>query len=250
MICRNCKFILQGSEKFCPDCGQECKENITVEKEEKIPPPTIFYASEGDSEENTIFCESKDKRVSKRSGSKTSGPAFLIFLLIVCVLTVGGFTAVEYFDLAPVIKDYISPDAASVDEVSAEAPAATQEGEYSDSYGIVSPDISFTPTICYVSSDKAIALRKGPDNSYAMLMLVDSGTQLQIIGASHTDDEWVYVHVPSEECYGWLSGSYLTEALPIQNGGQLPEQATSGEDTTAAEETQPTSQEQTTKQTA
>lgn len=249
MICRNCKFILQGSEKFCPDCGQECKENITVEKEEKISPPTILYTSEEESTENPIFRDAEDKQNSKPKKSKTSAPAFLIFLLIVCVLTVGGFTAIEYFDLAPVIKDYILPDETAEYENSTEAPSVTKEGEYSDSHGIISPDISFSPTICYVSSDKALALRKGPDNSYAMLMLVDSGTQLQIIGTSHTADEWVYVHIPAEECYGWLSSSYLTEAAPIQNNGQLHDETTSEAETTA-ENTQPTSQIQTTKNTA
>ncbi len=234
MICRNCKFILQGSEKFCPDCGQACNENPTTEKDEKSTAPSILYSSDEADIDSPIFRDAPQQD-EKPPRKKTSAPAFLIVLLIICVLTVGGFTAIEYYDLAPVIKDYISPG--TTDESTAEEESTTHESAYSDSFGIVSPDISFSPTICYVASDKALALRKGPDNSYAMLSLVDSGTQLHIIGGSHTHEEWVYVHIPSEEAYGWLSSSFLRQSLPIQNNEPSVTEATSTESTTEQQTT-------------
>lgn len=237
MICRKCSFILQGSEKFCPNCGEPCSQKPQNEKTEEPTtptPPSILFSSQRESEapetQPKIFRDEPDEEAETVKSKKSKAPMLLIALLVIVVLSVGGVTAMEYFGLAPVIMQYletgntVGEDADSTSEKGNDN-AETTEGEYSSDLGVISPDISFKPTVCYVSTDKSLPLRKGPDNSYAPLNTLQSGCPLQVIGASLTVDTWVYVYVPVLDCYGWLSSSFLSDETALKSEDETTQEA-------------------------
>lgn len=228
MICRKCSFILQGSEKFCPNCGADCSQKPQTEKEEDIltPPPSVLFSAPKEQREappeiqQRIFREEPtEDEEEKTKPKKSKAPAILVSVLVIVILLVGGFTAMEYLGLAPVIMQYLETGNTVGDstEGSNESTSEhdTTEAIFSSSYGIVSPDINFKPTICYVATDKSLTLRKGPDDSYAPVETLETGCQLQVIGASNLNDTWVYAFVPTADSYGWLSSSFLSEASSL-----------------------------------
>lgn len=247
MICRNCSFILQGSEKFCPNCGFDCAQKPQTEKSEEIlppEPPSILFSANKEqpapqAEDHRIFREAPEETIEEKvTPKKSRAPAVLVFLLIAVILSVGGITVIEYFELGPIIANYLQTGGTAKDtQVTTETAEKTTEGEYSQNYGVVSPDINFRPTICYVASDKSVCIRKGPDDSYAPIDLLESGIQLQVIGASNINDTWVYVYVPFVDCYGWLSASFLSDASVLTEEETTDEETTENETENSAPET-------------
>ncbi|MBQ8503244.1 MAG: SH3 domain-containing protein [Clostridia bacterium] len=239
MICRKCSFILQGSEKFCPNCGADCSQKQQTEKTEEIQtptPPSILFSAPKEREEpaeyqQRIFREEPEDTEETVRHKKSKAPAILIALLIVIILSVGGVTAMEYLGLAPVIMQYLETGGTveESDSTTQSTEPNTTEAEYPENYGIVSPDVNFRPTICYVATDSSLALRKGPDSSYAPIDFIESGSQLQVIGASNIYDTWVYVYVPYTDCYGWISSSFLSETSVIENTDEATEEETTQE---------------------
>ncbi len=226
MICRNCKFSLQGSEKFCPNCGAPLSENPDEIKNEEITlpeAPKIFFTPVRQQEENQekpkIFQsedapsdaprEASEEKISRKSSSKA--PVVLMLVLILVVLTLGLFVAVEHFDIAPAIMQYLDGAAADNDKTESTLPSDEVPAvDFQNHYGIVDPNINYAPTSAYVTNNNSLPLRKGPDNSYGLIMSLESGCQLQILGGTSLNDLWVYVYVPFYDCYGWLSASFIT----------------------------------------
>lgn len=223
MICRNCKFSLQGSEKYCPNCGAPLhteKEDIysqteppkapeiffTPVKEEEKDTPDIFRTHRENSEEQTQQGTEK-----KKSGSKSSSkaPVVLMLLLITAVLTVGLFVAAEKFNITPVILNYLGGTKTQTD-----APALQYSPEESlipsPESGTVAPDINYTSTEGYVARINLLSLRKGPSDAYGLIRSLEAGTQLQITGGTAVTDSWIYVYVPSEDCYGWVNAAFVS----------------------------------------
>ena len=220
MICRNCSFILQGSEKFCPNCGADCSSKQKTEKTEEIQPPvppSIFFSappqqSQGADTGHRIFAEEEDDREADTKPKKSRTKAVLAALLTAVILIVGGFTAIEYFNLAPAIVNYLEAGATTKESQPDKAINSDKtEEEYPSDKGIISPDINYRPTVCYIVSDGSLPLRKGPDESYAPVVYLPSGAQVQALGASAAYESWVYAFFPAEEKYGWISASFLTD---------------------------------------
>lgn len=211
MLCRNCNYILNGDEAFCPHCGFSLKaqdeKNIHNEKEEQdISNKTNCSIFENEASEQEDILPQK----SKKSKSAANVIALFIFILIV----IAAFTAVQYFDLAPAISSLISSAVSSENtETTRRAPL---EEDFDSSTGVISPDINYKPAQYTVSAPKALPLRKGPSESYALVASVSPGTRLQITGGSLENDSFVYVYIPSEDTYGWLNASYLTESSLLQ----------------------------------
>ncbi len=220
MICRKCSYILGGSENYCPNCAEPCTQKTQTEKAEDIQPPvppSILFPSAESKEDVTelqhrIFREEAEPPNNKPKQKRSRAPAFLIVLLVTVIVAVGGFTAAEYFGLAPAIMQYLEAgstvNSSEADRNSYSTTSSTQE--LPENHGVVSPDINYRPEICYVATDSFLTMRKGPDNSYAPLEQLENGCQLQVIGGSMLSDIWVYAYVPYLDCYGWISSSFLS----------------------------------------
>lgn len=222
MICRNCKFSLQGSEKYCPNCGAP----LHTEKEEVFsqaePPkaPEIFFTPVKEEEKDTpeIFRThresteeqpSKSTEKNKRAKSSSKAPVVLMLLLIIAVLTVGLFVAAEKFNITPVILNYLGGTKTQTDATkSVYSPSGTLRPSPED--GTVVPDINYTSTEAYVARINLLSLRKGPSDAYGLIRSLESGTQLQITGGTAVTDSWIYVYVPSEDCYGWVNAAFVS----------------------------------------
>lgn len=223
MICRNCKFNLQGSEKYCPNCGAPLlaeKKEITSQaeppkapeifftpvKEEEKDTPEIFRTHRENSEEQTQTGTEKKQRGSK---SSSKAPVMLMLLLITAVLTVGLFVAAEKFNITPVILDYLGGAKTETDATElVYSPAEILTPSPED--GTVKPDINYTSTEARVARINLLALRKGPSDAYGLIRSLESDTQLQIMGGTAVTDSWIYVYVPSEDCYGWVNAAFVT----------------------------------------
>lgn len=239
MICRKCNFILQGSEKFCPNCGAATPENQQTEKTQEdtpVAPPAILFSSaktaEANPSQSAIFRDTPPEEEPPESymRKKSRAPLFLAGLFFIIVIFAGGFLFMEYFDLAPVIAGYLETGTTKSQEETTSTPTTEPAiSDYSDKMGVVSPDINFTPTICYVATSGSLPLRKGPDDSYAMISSLTVGCGLQVIGGTITNNNWVYVYVPTLDCYGWLNSSFLSEANLSE------ESTTESEETTETE---------------
>ena len=55
-----------------------------------------------------------------------------------------------------------------------------------------------------------LSLRKGPSDAYGLIRSLEAGTQLQITGGTAVTDSWIYVYVPSEDCYGWVNAAFVS----------------------------------------
>lgn len=242
MLCRNCNYILSGEEAFCPHCGQAVK---TQENENEAPQKDVTFnitelpspkkkPSIFDSESVEISTEEEEKS----EGKKNKGAVAVISMFVLILVAVAVFTALQYFDLTPAIASFISEKTSSPDNT---ALVTTASAELSGSEGMVPPEINYKPAIHSVTSHKPLPLRKGPDDSYAPVGYVSQGTKLQITGGSLISDSWVYVYIPSEDIYGWLSASFLMqESVPLSTTlpGEVKE-----EDTTESENTTKKSEE-------
>ncbi len=256
MICRSCKFSLQGSEKFCPNCGaplSEMPKDVTREKITPPEPPRIFFTPVKNEQEPDgdfgVFDEeapsSDEAPVKKRKGQKkkksgSKAPVALMLLLLLVILTATLFVAAEHFDVAPAIMQYLELEEKTTSE------AGDKIYDYDKNDGIMSPDISYAPTGAYIAKNDSLTLRKGPDDSYGMLMTLKTGCQIQILGGTSLDSMWIYVYVPFYDCYGWLNSSFVTLFSDAENPSEAktteeektteaPTEAAAAEETTLAD---------------
>lgn len=224
MICRNCKFSLQGSERFCPNCGAPLSEDNDEKLSRQIAPPPapeIFFTPvRQNAAESGIFrempaanCPAPQKAEKKR---RAKAPIVLALVILLAVLITGAFAAAEHFNVAPVIMQYLNGTPANNNPGASEVP---EEKTTLTDTGIIMPEISYTPTQAFVANRPSLSLRKGPSDSYGLIRGLNSGCQVQILGGSVIDEIWVYVYVPFYDCYGWLNSSFVT----LYNSLETPE---------------------------
>ena len=210
MNCKNCNKSLSGNEDYCPFCGApqkfpDLKVTATENTEAESILPKTSESSIFHSEPVYIYAEPpKEKKDAKTKISISLVSVFLITLLII-----GCFSLAQYFNLTPAFSSLFST--LPSEDISESSLEITSEDEFDSSMGLISPDISFKSTLCTVASEKGLPLRKGPDNAFAQIGNISSGTTLQAIGKSLQNNLWVYVYVPSLDLYGWVSGSYISE---------------------------------------
>lgn len=231
MLCPNCNNSLAGNESFCPHCGQAIKK-----QEEKNDKPAVnFKISESEEEssrsifDTEIISSDSENEQAKKSSPKRGLAVTLVSLFTLILVIIAALTAVEYFDLVPAISSL------NLKQTTDTLVSATRS-ELDGSEGLLPPEINYKPLVCTVSSQKALPLRKGPNDSYALISSVKSGTRLQITGGCIENDMWVYVYVPSDDIYGWLNASYLTnesiiETTTVFSGNQKVTQNTTAEST-------------------
>ena len=205
MLCRNCNNNLSGNEDFCPHCGMPQKlTDISNSPDNKPPEEYASPKQESSIFQNEQVCIYTDPpKESKRS----KAPIVFISLFIITLLIIGTATVAEYFQLTPAFSDLFQTQ--STTEVTTDN--LTVSEDYDSCLGTIAPDINFKSTLCTVSSEIGLTLRKGPDNTYAKTEHIPYGTPLQVIGKSLQNDLWGYVYIPSLDLYGWLLCSYLTE---------------------------------------
>lgn len=228
MLCPNCNNSLAGNESFCPHCGQAVKK-----QEEKNDKSDLnFKISEIDEEENScsifdteIISSDSENESNKKSNPKRGLAVTLVSLFTLILVIIAAFTAIEYFDLVPAITSL------NLKQTTDTLVSATRS-ELDGSEGLLPPEINYKPLVCTVSSPKALPLRKGPNDSYALISSVKSGTRLQITGGCIENDMWVYVYVPSDDIYGWLNASYLTKESLIETTDVFSDNQNVTEETT------------------
>lgn len=232
MLCRNCNYILSGTEDFCPHCGQATKtqEAETTQENEGISLNSAnpHTANKGSSIFDIESAENEDE-APKKSKGKNKAAVTLVSMLVFILIVIALFTAADYFDLAPAISSFISKQVTATDETK---DTLTTQGELNGTEGMLPPQINYKPITCTVTSQKPLPLRKGPGDTYAPIGTVPYGTRLQITGGCNENDIWVYVYIPSEDAYGWLSASFLASEASLEST-TLPEREEEAESTTA-----------------
>ena len=218
MTCKKCSYILYGSENFCPHCGEKCQneETPTDHKTEDEPKP-IFISRDTSYEDimtkGSIFQPdepsesfSAARKEKTRKKEKASSRPLLALLSTLCVLffCTAVFTAADYFDIVPAVADFFNQRETTTEVL------ITTESHFSSSSGTITPQINYAPVNCTVSSAKSISLRKGPSEAYGQISSLPSGSEVQVIGGSAENENWVYVYVASEDLYGWISSSFIS----------------------------------------
>lgn len=223
MLCENCNNPLNGSECFCPHCGQELtlKENEkddSTKKGNEINHSGTFEIS--DIPEN-IHCSIFDSdsidvplsELANKSDKKRSKTAMtLVGLFVFILLAIALFTGVQYFDLLTPVLSYLRVDSTT------EGLVSTSYSELKGDEGLLPPEINYKPEIYTVTCQGSLPLRKGPSDGYALISLVPSGMRLQITGATINSLSWVYAYIPSLDLYGWLNAAYLTKDSLLAEG--------------------------------
>lgn len=238
MICRNCKFSLQGNENFCPNCGAPLSEEESEKSAQQITPPPapeIFFTPvrQNIRQENPVFRNDAhtgyaDPPLSEKKRRRSPrAPFILLLVMLIAVLVMGIFAAAEHFDVAPVIMQYLS-GTPSHNSTQATEPD-TEKAQLTDT-GIIVPEISYTPTQAFVSNKASLSLRKGPSDSYGLVRSLTSGCQLQILGGTVNDEIWVYVYIPYHDCYGWLNSSFITLYNTLEDSSPTEEEKTQATD--------------------
>lgn len=224
MICRNCKFSLQGSEKFCPNCGAPLSEmtNEVTNTSDTLPePPRIFFSPVKNGEikdtcsEENIYSSDKAEKKKPKNKSSSKAPVVLMLLLLFVILSAALVVAAEHFDVAPAIMQFLKTEATTTYP----EPLHT---DYQESNGTIAPDINYSPTVAYVSKNNSLPLRHGPDSSYGLIMTLHSGCNLQILGGTSLNQRWIYVYVPYYDCYGWLNASFITLGDVLEEATEEP----------------------------
>lgn len=239
MICKNCKFNLSGSEKYCPNCGAPLhEEKNSCDSAQVSPPqaPDIFFTPVKHEEndipeifrsEHTKPEDTPTKTPEKRSSKSSSkAPVFLMLILIAAVLVIGISVAAEKFNIAPTLMSYLNSGTKATPTDATELVYAPEESLIpSPDSGTVVPDINYTSTEAYVAKINVLSLRKGPSDAYGLIRSLDAGTQLQITGGTAVTDSWIYVYVPEEDCFGWVNAAFIslyayTEAATVADTGE------------------------------
>lgn len=211
MTCRNCNNTLAGTEDFCPFCGTAQKEieikAIPCEEKSdaKAPPESSIFQSE------PVYIYAEPPKEKKDTKTKVATVFVSVFLLT--LLIVGGLSLAQYFNLTPAFSALLNTQPSQEESI---LPGNTAESEFDSGIGVLAPDINLKSTLCTVTSEKGLPLRKGPDNTYAQSDTLKFGTSVQVTGKSLQNDMWVYVYVPSLDLYGWISASYITRSAVIK----------------------------------
>ena len=233
MNCHNCKNPLRGDEDFCPKCAAplrftDADSGTTPKKDPPLQEPSIFQ-----NEPVYIYPDA--------SKEKTKKPRFtmvFVSLFIITVLGIGAFSLAEYFRQIPVFSQLFPTS-----ETTVPADTTTLLQEPDNSIGTILPDINLKTMAYTVTAERGLSLRKGPDNAYATVCNLPYGTGLHLVGKGLTNDLWVYVYVPSDDIYGWVMASYITEsALMSQSSAQKEESYSRGESQPEAEAEEPVTQ--------
>lgn len=206
MQCRNCKNTLKGDEDFCPYCGIPQKLTDISRKIEEIKDTAEETATDKSSifQNEPVYIYTDPPKQTQTKKSKAA--AVFVSLFIVTLLIIGVVTLTDYWGLVPAISDLFVTDTTAI--------PSDQEPSYEEpdtSLGVIPPDINLKSRIYTVTSSQGLPLRKGPDNSYAVIDTVVQGTDVQLIGKTLQNNLWGYVYIPSCDCYGWLMCSYLTD---------------------------------------
>lgn len=223
MTCKKCSYILYGSENYCPHCGEKCKEDDSVQNQKTETEPKPIFISRDPSFEDTasknrIFqpetayeevLDSPELRARKKQKGVSRGLTALLSVFCVLLFCTAIFMAADYFGIVPAVADLFSANTTAPENTT-----DTPEGEFASSFGTVFPQINYAPVNCVVSSANSISLRKGPSDSYGQITFLKSGSEVQVIGGSSTEENWVYVYVSEEDLYGWLSASFISGNLP------------------------------------
>ena len=218
MTCKKCSYILYGSENYCPHCGEQCKEpEPSSNQPTEAEPKPIFISRNQPFEDvasksrifqpETAFEESCGVSEGKlRKKEKGSSRGLTAFLSALCILLFGTalFMAADYFGFTSV-SEILSPQEQTTEGLTDEL-----QQEFASTFGTISPQINYSPVNCTVSSAESISLRKGPSDSYGQIETISSGSEVQVIGGSAEDSNWVYVYVLKKDLYGWLSASYIS----------------------------------------
>ena len=205
MNCHNCKSPLKGDEDFCPRCGAPQKFTDTDSGKEN---ESSSCESKGSgifqSEPVYIYTDAPPKEIAHKK------PKFTIILVSLFILTVLGIGAVslgQYLKLTPVFSGLFTTE-----NVTESTTTTSSVDESEGNLGIILPDINLKTVSYTVTAEKGLPLRKGPDNAYALVGNMTYGTLLQLVGKNLNSDLWVYVYVPSQDIYGWVTASYITES--------------------------------------
>lgn len=203
MICKNCNYILSGSESFCPDCGTPCEKDRTYQKEQSTP--QVIFTPEKETS-SPIFA-GEPPTVEHREKKSRAG-LYLVVVLCAVILGTVAVSVTDMVDFTPAIAQLFSlPEEETTTE------KTTDISEYDPLSGIVSPALSYKTTTGYISGETGQALRKGPDNSYGQIDVLSVGSEVHIVGSEKKNNEWVYVYAPEKDVYGWLSSSYISVFL-------------------------------------
>lgn len=204
MICKNCNYILSGSESFCPDCGTPCEKDRSYQKEQNAH--QVIFSPEKETS-SPIFASEPPAQFEPREKKSRAG-LYLVVVLCAVILGTVAVSVTDMVDLTPVIADLFSlPEEENTTE------KATVVSEYDHLSGLVSPAVSYKTTVGFISGETGQALRKGPDNSFGQIDILSVGSEIHIVGSEKKDSDWVYVYVPEEDVYGWLSSSYISSSL-------------------------------------
>lgn len=204
MICKNCNYILSGSESFCPDCGTPCVKETQYRNEQT--PPQVIFSPEKDVP-SSVFTQEAPPEVSTKKEKKSRAGLYLVIVLCAVILGTVAVSVTDMLDFTPAIASLFSFS----EEETTEKVAST--AEYDPVSGIVSPAVSYRTSVGYISGETGQALRKGPDNSYGQIELLSVGTVVHIVGSESIGSEWVYVYIPETDSYGWLSSAYISSSL-------------------------------------
>ena len=211
MTCKNCNNTLSGTEDYCHYCGTSQKEieikAIPCEEKTdtaKAPESSIFQSE-------PVYIYTEPPKEKKDTKTKVATVLVSVFLLV--ILAIGGLSMAQYFNLTPAFSALLSTRPSPQESTTITAPS---ESEFDSRLGLVPPDISFKSTLCTVTSEIGLPVKKGPDNSYAQIDILEAGTTIQATGKSLKDDLWVYVYVPSLDLYGWVSASYITQSSSLK----------------------------------
>ena len=221
MNCHNCKNPLNGDEDFCPRCGapQKFTDTDSGKKDGKESPvPPTKESSIFQSEPVYIYTDAPPKEIAHKK------PKFTILLVSLFILTVLGIGAVslgQYLKLTPVFSE-LFPSQTEPSTTVTTAPPQESEGDI----GIILPEINLRTASYTVTAEKGLPLRKGPDNAYAVVGTVAYGTVLQLVGKNINSDMWAYVYVPTEDSYGWVMASYITESTLLPEADTTKEKET------------------------
>lgn len=208
MLCENCGVRVSETDTHCPNCGME----ITRNSSEKIQ--TNGFES--------IFGTNGKSNTKKQIFSICG--AILVFAVVVSVV------------LSIVLQNRNSSNVVSTTSYYSET-NNSQDNNYEDGtehifseesidnrYGIRDdielPD-SYCDVITYLVSgldeEDSLPVRKGPDTSYEKLTILEQGEQVDVVGKSDINDDWVLIYREVYDEYGWVNMNYLIVALQYSN---------------------------------
>ena len=223
MNCHNCKNPLNGDEDFCPRCGAPQKFTDTNSGKKDPTESPVSQTKESSifqSEPVYIYTDTPPKEIAHKKPKFT---IFLVSLFFITVLGIGAVSLGQYLRLTPVFSE-LFPSQSATEESTTTTTAPTENAERE--MGIILPEINLRTESYTVTAEKGLPLRKGPDNAYAVTGNVAYGTVLQLVGKNISNDLWAYVYVPTEDSYGWVMASYITESTLLPEADTTKEKET------------------------